>query len=73
MEHFVYIQNENFNNDHDIQGSFISVGSDVTTQKPQGPVSISNGKTILRCKEDVTITKDFEVKLGAELEIRGTE
>lgn len=73
MDNFVYIQNENFDTDVDIQGSFISVGSDVTTQKPQGPVTISDGKTILRCKDNVTITKDFEVVLGAELEISGTD
>ena len=41
----------------------------MTTEKPQGPVSIVSGKVTNKSKNEVIIKNDFEVKLGAELEI----
>ena len=45
------------------------VGSDVTTSKPQGAVSIDKGKLTNKSQGDMIIKNNFEVKLGAELEI----
>ena len=39
------------------------------TTVSQGPVVINSGSTIVKASEGVTITKDFEVKNGAEFMI----
>lgn len=49
---------------------YIMVGSNVTTEKEEGPVVIENGATILESANGVTITRDFEVREGAEFEIK---
>ena len=49
---------------------YIMVGSNVTTEKEEGPVVIENGSTILESANGVTITRDFEVREGAEFEIK---
>lgn len=45
------------------------IGSDVTNEVIQGPVVINNGSTTVKASQGATITKDFEVKLGAKFTI----
>lgn len=66
----LYIQNETMQGNNHVRGDYIMVGSNVTTEKEEGPVSIENGSTILESANGVTITRDFEVREGAEFEIK---
>ena len=45
------------------------IGSDVTNIVAHGPVVINSGNTTVKAIHGATITKDFEVKLGAEFTI----
>ena len=45
------------------------IGSNVTNKIVQGPVVISNGNTVVRASQGAIITKDFEVRLGADFTI----
>lgn len=65
----VFLQDEIFVRDLAVFSDSTYAGSDVTTEKPQGPVSIVSGKVINKSKNEVIIKNDFEIKLGAELEI----
>lgn len=67
----VFLQNETIIKDLPIFSTTTFVGSDETTLKPQGPVTIKKGKVTNLSQGAVTIKNDFEVKLGAELEIEG--
>lgn len=66
----LYIQNETMQENNHVRGDYIMVGSNVTTKKEEGPVVIENGAIILESANGVTITRDFEVKEGAEFEIK---
>ncbi len=66
----VFLQNETIINNLPIFSTTTYAGSDVTTSKPQGPVSIEKGKVTNKCNGTVTIKNNFEVKMGAELEIK---
>lgn len=66
----LYIQNETMHGNNRIHGGYIMVGSNVTTEKEAGPVVIEDGATTIESTNGVTITRDFEVKEGAELEIK---
>ena len=46
------------------------IGSDVASDRPNGAVSVENGSSIIKSANGVTIANDFEVKLGAALEIK---
>ena len=65
----VFLQNETIKSDLRVFSTTTDAGSNVTTLKPQGPVSIEKGKLSVRSQGNVTLKNDFEVKLGAELEI----
>lgn len=65
----VYIQNETFGAQANIIAGNVFSGSDVTASKPMGPVVIQNCNVKMRHTGTVTITKDFEVLNGAELDI----
>lgn len=65
-----YIQNESFDCDTYVYSGQLSIGSDVTTAKPNGPVIIENGKTEIKATNSVYIKNDFEVKHGAYFSIR---
>ena len=65
----VFLQDETFARDVAIFSDNTYAGSDVTTEKPQGPVSIVRGKVTNKSKNEIILKNDFEVKLGAELEI----
>ena len=64
-----YIQDESIEGQKVIWANEVHIGSDVTTAKPIGPVSIESGSTIIH-SNDVTIKNDFEVKIGAQFEIK---
>ncbi|MBR2101467.1 MAG: hypothetical protein IJ928_01815 [Prevotella sp.] len=63
------IQNEIFNGNNVVNASNVVVGSDVTTDKPQGGVVVFDGETIIKGSNSVTIKNDFEVRKGALLTI----
>ena len=62
------VQNSQWSIDKDIIGDSILIGSDVAKDIDFGAVSIEGGKTIIS-SNSLNIKNDFEVKLGAELEI----
>ena len=64
----VYLQDETVIKDLPIFSTTTEAGRDVTSNKPQGPVVIEKGKVTIS-SGTVTLKNDFEVKLGAELEI----
>lgn len=64
-----YLQNKTLTGSKTYSTSNVMIGSDVTNIVSQGPVTINSGSTIVRASEGVTITKDFEVKNGAEFMI----
>ena len=65
-----YIQNESLEGNQNIHAEEVFIGRNVTALKPEGPVSIENGKTTIKASQGVTIKNDFEVKSGAEFEIK---
>ena len=66
----VYLQNESVNTDYEVFSNQTFAGSNVTTDKPNGPVEVNKGNTIINGTNGVTINDSFEVKYGASLEIR---
>jgi len=62
------IQNETLTGNQVINVSRVMIGSDVTTEKATGPVTIEGGRTTINLG-DVTIKNNFEVKRGAEFVI----
>ena len=62
------VQNNHWSIDKDIIADSVLIGSDVAKDTDFGPVSIEGGKTIIS-SNSLNIKNDFEVKLGAELEI----
>ena len=65
----VYLQNETILKDLHIFSTNTYIGSDVTSTKDQGSVSIEKGKVTNKSQGAVTIKNNFEIKKGAELEI----
>lgn len=65
-----YIQNETFDGQNLIVSDEATIGSNVTTTKEEGPVTICSGKTTIITSNGVTIKNDFETAAGAELEIK---
>ena len=45
------------------------IGSNVVSDRDQGPVVVENGSSVISSRYGVTINGDFEVKSGAALEI----
>lgn len=64
-----YLQNQLLNGSKTYETNYVIIGSDVTNKVPQGSVVINSGNTIVRAHQVATITKDFEVKAGAEFMI----
>lgn len=63
-----YMQNETIKFDQDVFSNKTFIGHDVTSTKPQGPVTLERGKLTINSTQ-VTIKNSFEVKKGAEFEI----
>lgn len=67
----LYIQNINWDNERVISANKIFIGSNVTDNMPFGNVVINApANTLLKPIEDVIIQSDFEVKSGANFEIK---
>jgi len=64
-----YLQNITLTGSKTYATNNVMIGSDVTNKIVQGPVAINNGRTNIKVSQGVTITKDFEVKIGAEFVI----
>ena len=67
----VYLQNEKLSNNLNVLAEQVNIGSDVNSNRPQGPVVVENGSSTISAEFGTTIYGDFEVKLGASLEING--
>ena len=64
-----YVQNETFVDKTFVISDGVLIGSDVTDQKPQGPVVIESNSFNIFSPNGVTIKNNFEVKPGATLTI----
>lgn len=63
------LQHEDIDGDMHILADEVSIGSDITTDKEYGPVTISNGETTIQSKNGVTIKNDFSVNFGAQFSV----
>ena len=66
----IYLQNIVINDNSVVTGNQIYVGKDVNRGKPQGPVQIQSGETLLQASQSVTIKNAFQVVKGASLKIK---
>lgn len=64
-----YLQNKTLSGTKIYQSGNAIIGLDVTNIIAHGPVVINNGSTTVKASQEATITKDFEVELGAEFTI----
>lgn len=65
-----YIQNKTIAGLWDIyETGSAFIGSDVTNKVAQGPVVVSNANITVKATQGATVTKDFEVQLGATFTI----
>jgi len=64
-----YLQNMIFAGTKTYETGSAMIGSNVTNKVTQGPVIINSGSTTVKASHGTTITKDFEVKSGAEFTI----
>ena len=65
-----YIQNKIFTGLWDFyETGNAMIGSDVTNKVAQGPVVVNNANITVKASQGATITKDFEVQLGATFTI----
>lgn len=62
-----YVQNDTLNLPATIVADNVSIGSNVTTTKVNGPVTIESGKTTINVNGATIIKNDFKVQNGAEL------
>ena len=65
----VYLQNEAFDDNINITADRTYVGSNVASDRTNGPVVIEKGDAAISSRYGVTISDSFEVKPGATLEI----
>lgn len=63
------IQNENITGNHMFFSDSIKIGSNVSNEIEEGPVSVDKGTTTIKASNGVLIKNNFEVKRGAELNI----
>lgn len=64
-----YSQNLTLSGTKTYETGHAMIGSDVTNKVTQGPVVVNSGNTMVKASQGATVTKDFEVKLGAEFTI----
>ena len=65
----VYLQNESLENNLNVDAEQVVIGSNVASNRSQGPVTVENGSSAISTSDGTTIHNDFEVKMGASLEI----
>lgn len=61
-----YLQNVTLIGTKNYESKHVMIGSDVTNKVVQGPVVVNSGSTRIKASNGATITKDFEVRQGAE-------
>ena len=61
-----YLQNLTWTGTKNYESKHVMIGSDVTNKVAQGPVVVNSGSTRIKASHSATITKDFEVRQGAE-------
>ncbi|MBQ6062053.1 MAG: hypothetical protein IJK87_00295 [Prevotella sp.] len=66
----LYIQNEVIEANNSYISKQVQIGNNVTNILETGDVTVRNGKSTIKAKESVFIKNGFEVKRGAEFEIR---
>lgn len=64
-----YLQNITLTGTKTYETGNTMIGSNVTNKVAQGPVVVYSGSTTVKANQSATITKDFEVKTGAEFTI----
>ena len=64
-----FLQNEDLSDNLNVTTEYTYIGSQVTDTRDEGPVTVSNGKSIIATRYGATIEGFFEVKPGASLEI----
>ena len=65
----LYIQNETISNNSTYHADQITVGSNVTSLMPTGPVVVTSGKTTL-ISDTIELNGETTIELGAEFEIK---
>ena len=65
----VKLQNESLADNLNVMAYELSIGSNVDSTRDPGPVTVENGESVISTNNGVTIQNNFEVKLGASLEI----
>lgn len=63
----VYLQNESLANDLNVEAEQAIIGSNVVSDRSQGPVVVENGSSTIATRSGTKIYNDFEVKQGASL------
>ncbi len=67
-----YVQNDTIANDAIVLSNQVQIGSNVTTAQPIGPVSVEQGRLVIRAPQGTTIKNNFTLKKGASLTIDST-
>ena len=66
-----YMQNETYTGIQTINATNVIAGSNVTTSKPSGPITIQSGANVTINSDGETIINDsFEVQSGAQFEVK---
>lgn len=64
----VYIQNENYALVRNISANNVFIGSDVTSSKPQGGITVKSGAILnIEANDKTLINKNFKVEKGAKI------
>ncbi len=66
----VYLQKETLEDNLNVTADNIYIGNNVVSDREEGPVAVTNGKSVISYTSEVVIENSFEVKRGASLEIR---
>ena len=65
----IFLQNETFSKHTEIIADRVYAGSNVTSEKSNGPVIVSGNSVEISSPSGTTIKNDFEIKKGAEFRI----
>lgn len=65
----MFLQNLSLSDDNRYVSNNVLIGSDVTNEQQEGPVSIRSGSTLINSHNGVFIKNNFTVLRGAEFKI----
>ena len=65
----VYLQNESLSDNLNVTPDYTYIGSHVKNDRDEGPVFVENWSSTIETRYGATIDGNFEVRLGASLEI----